>query len=70
MERTVLKTKSFHLQYDSFQIGKETNLFGNEIQYFITKKFGFIPDFKQIFFLKRKLFVFKTDRSISDRATS
>ena len=31
VEQSILKTKSFHLQYDSFQIGNETNLFGNEI---------------------------------------
>ena len=30
MERFVLGTKSFHLQYDSFQTGNETNLFGDE----------------------------------------
>ena len=31
MERFVFGTKSFHLQYDSFQIGNKTNLFGKEI---------------------------------------
>ena len=31
MKWSILGTKSFHFQYDSFQIGIETNLFGNEI---------------------------------------
>ena len=30
-ERSVLGTKSFHLQYDSFQIGNETNHFVNDV---------------------------------------
>ena len=48
MDRSVLGTKSFHLQYDSLQIGKETNFYGNEISHFITKKIGFIADLKWI----------------------
>ena len=48
MERSVLGTKSFHLQYDSIQIGNETILCDNEISHFITKKFGFIADLKRI----------------------
>ena len=36
MKRSVLRTKIFHLQYDSFQIGNEINLFDNEIWCFIT----------------------------------
>ena len=37
IERSALGAKSFHLQCDSFQIANETNLFGSEINYFITK---------------------------------
>ena len=48
MKRSVLRTKIFHLQCDSFQIGFETNLFGNEISYIIVKKVGFIADLKRI----------------------
>ena len=33
--------KTFHLQYDSFQIGNETNLFDDEISYFSTTKVYF-----------------------------
>ena len=36
VEQSVFKTKSFHLQYDSFQISNKTNFFGIEIWYFIT----------------------------------
>ena len=35
LQRFVLKTESFHLQYDSFQNGNKTNLFGDEMWYFI-----------------------------------
>ena len=35
----VLATKSFYLQYDSFQIFNETNLFDNERSYFIQGHF-------------------------------
>ena len=45
MKRSVLGTKSFHLQYDLFQIGNETNLFDNEIN---QKKVGFIANLKRI----------------------
>ena len=48
MEWSDLGTKSFHLQYDSFETASETNLFCNEIWYFITKKVGFIADLKRI----------------------
>ena len=36
MEWSLLKTKSFHLQFVSLEIGNEINLFGNEIWHFIT----------------------------------
>ena len=49
MERSVLGTKVFNLQHDSFQIGNETNVFGNnKISYFITKKVDFVADLERI----------------------
>ena len=39
MEGSVFETKSFQLQYDSFQIGYETSLFGNEMCCFISLDF-------------------------------
>ena len=51
MERSVLGKRSFHLQYDSFQIGNETNLFGKEMWCFITKKVAFSEPFRFKFFL-------------------
>ena len=48
IERSVLGTKSFLLQYDSFQIGIKTNFSRNEIRYFIIRMVDFIADLKQI----------------------
>ena len=48
MERSFFWIKCFHLQYDSFQIDNEINLFGDEIWYFITRKADFIADLKRI----------------------
>ena len=72
MKRSVLWTKNFHLQYDSVDIGNETNSFGNEIWYFITK---FITNMilKRLVSLpiwnkshcKWKFFESKTDRSFA-----
>ena len=39
--RSVLGTKNFYVYYDLFQIGNETNLFGNEMSYSSIKKSWF-----------------------------
>ena len=67
IERSVLETKSFHQQYDSFQTSNETNLFGNEIwtKMFIYNMIHFRPAMKPTFLAmkyERKVFIFNIIR--------
>ena len=71
MKRSVFGKKSFHLQYNSFQIGNETKHFDNETGYCITKKDAdHRSPTRNESYCKRKIFVTKADRFVSERATS